>query len=76
MTFGLAGGINNGLLSKPEYLPAVNAGWRRLASAVDKTGKLGWVQQVGASPEKILPEYTQLYGVGALLLAASEVSRL
>jgi unsaturated rhamnogalacturonyl hydrolase len=76
MTFGLAWGINNGLLSKAEYLPAVNAGWNGLASAVDKTGKLGWVQQVGASPEKILPEDTQLYGVGALLLAASEVSRL
>jgi rhamnogalacturonyl hydrolase YesR len=76
MTFGLAWGINNGLLSKAEYLPAVNAGWSGLASAVDKIGKLGWVQQVGASPEKILPEDTQLYGVGALLLAASEVSLL
>lgn len=76
MTFGLAWGINNGLLSKAEYLSAVNSGWNGLASAVDKTGKLGWVQQVGASPEKILPEDTQLYGVGALLLAASEVSRL
>lgn len=76
MTFGLAWGINNGLLAKAEYLPAVNAGWNGLASAVDKTGKLGWVQQVGASPEKILQEDTQLYGVGALLLAASEVSRL
>jgi rhamnogalacturonyl hydrolase YesR len=76
MTFGLAWGINNGLLSKAEYLPAVNSGWNGLASAVDKSGKLGWVQQVGASPEKILPEDTQLYGVGALLLTASEVSRL
>lgn len=76
MTFGLAWGINSGLLSRAEYLPAVAAGWKGLASAVDETGKLGWVQQVGASPEKILPEDTQLYGVGALLLAASEVNRL
>ncbi len=76
MTFGLAWGINSGLLPRKDYLPAVTAGWNGLASAVDKNGKLGWVQQVGASPEKILPEDTQLYGVGALLLAASEVSDL
>ncbi len=76
MTFGLAWGINNGLLASAEYMPAVTAGWKGLASAVDATGKLGWVQQVGASPEKILPEDTQLYGVGALLLAATEVSQL
>lgn len=75
MTFGLAWGINNGLLNRDDYLPAVNAGWRGLASTVNESGKLGWVQQVGASPEKILPEDTQLYGVGALLLAASEVSK-
>lgn len=76
MTFGLAWGINNRLLPRADYLPAVTAGWRGLVSAVDESGKLGWVQQVGASPEKILQEDTQLYGVGALLLAASEVSRL
>ena len=76
MTFGLAWGINNGLLPRDQYLPAVNAGWHGLASAVDNSGKLGWVQQVGASPEKILPGDTQLYGVGALLLAASEIIKL
>ena len=76
MTFGLAWGINKGLLARADYLPAVTLGWNGLASAVDEQGKLGWVQQVGASPEKILPEDTQLYGVGALLLAAAEVSRL
>ncbi len=76
MTFGLAWGINNGLLARADYLSAITAGWKGLATAVDANGKLGWVQQVGASPEKILPEDTQLYGVGALLLAASEVSHL
>lgn len=76
MTFGLAWGINNGLLDRTVYLPAVRAGWKGLASAVDTNGKLGWVQQVGASPEKILAEDTQLYGVGALLLAATELGKL
>lgn len=76
MTFGLAWGINNGLLDRSDYLPAVTAGWKGLRSAVDAEGKLGWVQQVGASPEKIVAEDTQLYGVGALLLAATEVGKL
>ena len=76
MAFGLAWGINNGLLTREDYLPAAISGWNGLVSALDESGKLGWVQQVGASPEKILPEDTQLYGVGALLLAASEMSKL
>jgi unsaturated rhamnogalacturonyl hydrolase len=32
------------------------------------------VQQVGYSPDPVEPDDTQLYGVGAFLLAASEVA--
>jgi unsaturated rhamnogalacturonyl hydrolase len=34
------------------------------------------VQQVGAAPDKVAPTDTQLYGVGAFLLAAPEVAKL
>jgi len=37
---------------------------------------LGWVQRVGAGPDQVNQDDTQLYGVGAFLLAASEVSKL
>jgi unsaturated rhamnogalacturonyl hydrolase len=37
---------------------------------------LGWVQRVGAGPGQVDKDDTQLYGVGAFLLAASEVSKL
>jgi hypothetical protein len=45
-------------------------------AAVQPDGKLGWVQRVGAGPDQVGKEDTQLYGVGAFLLAAGEVSKL
>ena len=50
--------------------------WRALVAAVQPDGKLGWVQRVGAGPGQVDKDDTQLYGVGAFLLAASEVSKL
>lgn len=76
ITFGLAWGINRGLLTPGEYQPAVERGWHALVSAVNAEGKLGWVQQVGYGPDQVKADDTQLYGVGAFLLAASEVSAL
>ena len=50
-------------------------GWNALAVAVQSDGKLGWVQQIGYAPDHVEADNTQLYGVGAFLLAASEVGR-
>jgi len=74
--YGLAWGINHGLLPSVTYRRAADRGWRALTSAVGPDGKLGWVQPVGAAPDRVGPNDTQLYGVGALLLAASEVAAL
>ena len=49
--------------------------WAALDRAVQPDGRLGWVQQVGYAPDQVLASATQLYGVGAYLMAASEVSR-
>jgi rhamnogalacturonyl hydrolase YesR len=73
ITFGLAWGVNRRLLSQQEFGPAVERGWAALVRAVDRDGKLGWVQQVGSAPEETRESDTQLYGAGALLLAASEM---
>ncbi|WP_419255751.1 glycoside hydrolase family 88/105 protein [Caulobacter sp. ErkDOM-YI] len=73
--YGLAWGVNNGVLAGPRYQTAVNRGWAALERAVTPEGKLTWVQQVGYAPEQVEPDDTQLYGVGALLLAATEVGR-
>jgi rhamnogalacturonyl hydrolase YesR len=74
--YGLAWGVNRGLLDAREYGPAIVQGWSALARAVDATGRLGWVQQVSDRPEQVNQSDTQFYGVGAFLLAASEVAVL
>ncbi|MGH8193760.1 MAG: glycoside hydrolase family 88/105 protein [Woeseiaceae bacterium] len=73
ITFGLAWGVNRSIISQDEYGEVVERGWSALANAVDRQGKLGWVQQVGSAPEETRASDTQLYGSGALLLAASEM---
>lgn len=72
-TYGLAWGINNGLLDEGDYLPVVVKGWALLNSAVHPDGKLGWVQQIGAAPGKVSYDDSQIYAVGAYLLAGSEI---
>ena len=37
---------------------------------------LGWVQRIGDKPGATTADTTEVYGVGALLLAGSEVFRL
>jgi unsaturated rhamnogalacturonyl hydrolase len=74
-TFGLAWGVNNGVLTGQESVTAVEKGWRAIEAAVDEEGYLHWVQQVGAGPDPVKEDDTQLYGVGAVLLAASEMTK-
>ena len=74
--YGLAWGVNRGLLPREEFLPGIHRGWEALTRAVAKDGRLGWVQQVSDRPEQVAESDTQFYGVGAYLLAASEVAAL
>lgn len=73
--YGLAWGLNEGLLDGPQYSDAVNKGWSALVSNVDAEGRLGYVQQVGDRPEGVQPDDRQFYGVGAFLLAAGQILR-
>lgn len=75
-TFALAWGINNGLLNKQEYQPAVLNAWNALRECQHNNGMVGWVQNIGASPAPANKDSWQNYGTGAFLLAGSEVSKL
>ncbi len=75
MTYGLAWGVNNGHLDAETYKPVVKKGWQALVDAVADDGKLGWVQPVGAGPDSVLETDSQLYGVGAFLLAAAQMEQ-
>jgi rhamnogalacturonyl hydrolase YesR len=75
-TFGLAWGLNHGLLDRQKYEPIVLKSWKALTECVTPEGKLEHVQPVGADPKKFDPEHTEVFGVGAFLLAGSEMYRL
>ncbi len=78
-TYGMLWGINNGLLSKKIYAPTALAAWDYLQkTAIQKDGTLGFVQPIGekAVPGQIVnANSTADFGVGAFLLAASELIR-
>jgi hypothetical protein len=78
--YGMAWGINNGLLSRSAYQPVVARGWNAMVTtAVHPDGKLGYVQGIGLAPvpvTNVTYESTADFGVGAFLLAGSEVAKL
>ncbi len=75
-TYALAWGVNQGLLDRAQFEPAVRKAWAALTACVDADGKLTHVQPIGADPKKFAEDSTEVYGVGAFLLAGSEVYRL
>ncbi len=75
-TYGLAWGIKRGVLDKATYESPTRKGWAALLRAVHPDGKLGYVQPVGDRPDQVSYEDTQLYGVGAFLLAGTAMADL
>ena len=75
-TYGLAWGINNGFLSVKKYKPIALKAWKALNSAVHPDGKLGWVQPIGADPKSVTKDMTDVYGVGAFLMAGCQIYNL
>jgi unsaturated rhamnogalacturonyl hydrolase len=75
-TFGLAWGVNHGLLDRDTHLPAITRAWNGLTTRVKADGTVGHVQPVGAAPDHLEADSTQDYGTGAYLMAGSEILRL
>lgn len=73
ITFGLAWGVNNGILNDQRSKDIVEKGWSAITQAVTDDGRVHWVQHVGKSPDPVKESDSQLYGTGAVLLAASEM---
>ena len=75
-TYAFAWGVNQGLLDRAKFEPAVEKAWTALVGCVDADGKLTHVQPVGADPKKFDADSTAPFGEGAFLLAGSEVYRM
>ena len=81
--YGMAWGLNNGILDKKTYSPAVIKAWNALLNeCVHTDGKLGYVQSTGKEPKEgqpvtfdKIPDFED-FGLGCFLLAGSEVYKL
>lgn len=82
-TYGMAWGVNNGLLNRKEYLPVILKAWNAMVKeSVHANGMLGYVQGTGKEPKDSQPvSYNKIpdfedYGLGCFLLAGTEVYKL
>jgi unsaturated rhamnogalacturonyl hydrolase len=75
-TFALAWGINDGLLDSKTYEPVVAKAWKGMLTHIYADGRLGSIQRIGGAPDSVAPGGSYVYGVGAFLLAGSEVEKL
>jgi unsaturated rhamnogalacturonyl hydrolase len=74
-TYALAWGMNEGVLDKKAYRPVVAKAWAGMLKHVYADGRLGCIQQTGAEPAPFKPTASYTYGVGAFLMAGSEIRR-
>jgi rhamnogalacturonyl hydrolase YesR len=75
ITYALAFGINEKILDKKTYWPAVQKAWAGMLTHVYADGRLGAIQPIGAAPGDYTETSSYSYGVGAYLLAGSEIYR-
>lgn len=81
--YGMAWGINNGVLDKATYLPVVGKGWKAITEeSLQPNGFLGYMQSTGKEPKDgqpvtvdKIPDFED-YGLGCVLLAGTEIYRL
>lgn len=81
--YGMAYGVNNGILDREKYLPVITKAWNAMVKeALHKNGFLGYMQSTGKEPSTGQPlSYDKVpdfedYGLGCFLLAGSEMYKL
>jgi rhamnogalacturonyl hydrolase YesR len=76
IAYALAWGVNQGILDRKIYAPAAQKAWAGLLTHVYADGRLGCIQPVGAAPGQFKATSSFVYGVGAFLLAGSQMDKL
>jgi len=74
--YAMAYAVNQGIIDRDRFVPVIEKAWGGLCSHLQADGRFTGIKPVGDSPRKYNPDYTMPYGVGAFLLAGSEVYRL
>ncbi|MGA2889182.1 MAG: glycoside hydrolase family 88 protein [Terracidiphilus sp.] len=75
-TYALAAGVNKGWLDAKAYRPVIERSWAGMLHHVYADGRLGCIQQTGAEPAPYKATASYTYGVGAFLLAGSEIRKM
>ena len=75
-TYAIAAGINAGYLDAKTYRPVVAKAWAGMLHHVYADGRLGCIEQTGAEPAPFKASASYNYGIGAFLLAGSEVYKM
>lgn len=76
ITYAMAWGVNEGVLDRKVYRPVIERAWAGMLTHVYQDGRLGCIQQTGAEPAPFKATSSYTYGVGAFLLAGSEIRRM
>jgi unsaturated rhamnogalacturonyl hydrolase len=76
ITFGMAWGVNEGILDRKVYEPVIAKAWAGMLQHVYADGRLGDIQQTGSAPAAFKPSASYTYGVGGFLLAGSEIRKM
>src|SRR5205823_2766662 len=74
--YALAWGVNEGVLDRAKFAPVATRAWKALVACVAPDGMLTHVQPVGLDPRAFDENHTEPFGVGAFLLAGSEIRRM
>lgn len=80
--YGMAWGVNNGILPQKKYSATMEKAWKAIASSIHDNGFIGYNQGTGKDPSagqpvtfNSMPDFED-YGTGCLLLAAAEYYKL
>ena len=73
ITYGLAWGVNHGLLDRGTFSPVIERAWAGMLRHVYSDGRLGCIQPIGAAPGAFTESSSYVYGVGAFLMAGEQM---
>jgi unsaturated rhamnogalacturonyl hydrolase len=74
--YGMAYAINQGIIEKETFTPVVEKAYSALTGFIEENGKFYGIQPIGDKPVNYDNKNSMPYGVGAFLLASSEMYKL
>ena len=76
IAFALTYGVNEGILSREDYLPVIKRAWEVTKTMQLENGAVGYCQRGGDRPYKFERERVEYWGTGGFLLFGSELLKL